>query len=307
MKENQQDSGWTRPEALLAMVAAMLLAGVFFLAAQDFRITHFSIDGGQARLQHEADANSYYILYRGDEITNIVLAIDLALGQGDQGQLTDPSPLKPAPSATFYRVRKVPLNQPLDSDGDGIDDVYELRHRNFLNPLDRSDAALDFDGDGVSNLAEYQLGTDPTVPLPRPVVLEPASGASEVGVTVRPKATFPQPIDISTLNENNFFASFASHKLPATTVPANDGAFAWLFFDSPMPGASQIMVTVDGTTIRTKLGQPLDVDADGLPGGMVHFNFSTVSIAPFRDAPRSQVRHKTNLRAFSQSPHARRP
>ncbi len=45
-----------------------------------------------------------------------------------------------------------------DSDGDGIPDGWEVE--NGLNPL-VDDGLLDADGDGFSNLAEYQAGTDP--------------------------------------------------------------------------------------------------------------------------------------------------
>jgi len=48
----------------------------------------------------------------------------------------------------------------LDSDGDGIPDYYEVL-RTFLSPSDPSDASLDSDNDGVSNLDEYIHGTDP--------------------------------------------------------------------------------------------------------------------------------------------------
>jgi hypothetical protein len=78
-------------------------------------------------------------------------------------QLTDPTPAKTNGPA-FYRVQQVPIAQPLDSDGDGIDDVYELRHASFLHPLYANDAGQDFDGDGRSNLQEYQDGTDPELP-----------------------------------------------------------------------------------------------------------------------------------------------
>ncbi|MBI2998261.1 MAG: choice-of-anchor D domain-containing protein [Deltaproteobacteria bacterium] len=46
-----------------------------------------------------------------------------------------------------------------DSDGDGLPDVYEIAHS--LNPNDPSDANQDPDGDGLTNLQEFQLGTDP--------------------------------------------------------------------------------------------------------------------------------------------------
>ena len=48
-----------------------------------------------------------------------------------------------------------------DDDNDGIPDEWELAYG--LNPLDASDAEQDVDGDGYSNLSEYQLQTHPLV------------------------------------------------------------------------------------------------------------------------------------------------
>jgi len=47
----------------------------------------------------------------------------------------------------------------LDSDNDGMPDWWEIAHG--LDPFS-NDANLDLDGDGLSNLQEYQLGTDPS-------------------------------------------------------------------------------------------------------------------------------------------------
>jgi len=53
-------------------------------------------------------------------------------------------------------------NADTDDDNDGIQDDWEILHS--LDPFDPSDASLDFDGDGLSNLTEYQIGSDPNVP-----------------------------------------------------------------------------------------------------------------------------------------------
>ncbi len=60
----------------------------------------------------------------------------------------------------LYRVEEIPLARPLDSDDDGIDDIFETQHPLLLDPLDPTDAGEDADGDGDTNLAEYKAKTD---------------------------------------------------------------------------------------------------------------------------------------------------
>ena len=48
----------------------------------------------------------------------------------------------------------------LDSDDDGLDDCWELRHFGTLDSLDGAPDA-DPDGDGLTNAQEFELGTDP--------------------------------------------------------------------------------------------------------------------------------------------------
>lgn len=53
----------------------------------------------------------------------------------------------------------VEIDPTLDSDDDGMPDWWEILHG--LDPFDPSDAHEDLDGDGLTNLEEYLLGTDP--------------------------------------------------------------------------------------------------------------------------------------------------
>lgn len=67
-----------------------------------------------------------------------------------------------------------------DSDADGLPDGYEVTHG--LNPLDAADAALDSDGDGATNLAEFLAGTDPNVAPPVDITIDDGgAGTTLVG------------------------------------------------------------------------------------------------------------------------------
>lgn len=57
-----------------------------------------------------------------------------------------------------------PLSKPGDLDGDGLGDAWEHAHFGSLAPAPDGDP----DGDGFSNLQEFQAGTDPTDPLSNP-------------------------------------------------------------------------------------------------------------------------------------------
>jgi hypothetical protein len=115
------------------------------------------------RVQTPADRELYFILRRGFELEGIQAPVGLSLGTAATGQLAD---RQEAVGATaFYRIQAVSKLDPLDSDGDGIDDVYELTHPGILDPLFWPDATADADGDGRNNLEEYQARTNPEDPL----------------------------------------------------------------------------------------------------------------------------------------------
>jgi len=109
----------------------------------------------------------------------------------------------------------------------------------------------------------------------------PLDGATEVGSFFHPQVHFARPVDSATLTDENFFASIGDRKLPARIVASNEGRFAWLFFEEPLPSSSRVQITVDGTTILPLGGgAPLDADRDDIPGGTLRYEFTSVSLAP---------------------------
>jgi len=92
-----------------------------------------------------------------------------SLGQQGNGDGDVSFPHDAAPSlisssifvADTWNHRLLKLEAALDGDGDGMDDVWELL--NGLDPTDPSDALIDTDGDGLLNIGEFRLRTDPQV------------------------------------------------------------------------------------------------------------------------------------------------
>ena len=151
----------------LNFLPALFGAGtLLFLApslAQDFLIATVSLDeSNRPRLEFEGDTNSYYVLYRGYTVTNVTTPIVLKFGTDANGVLVDAEPFDGQSATRFFRIRKIPLVLPMDTDGDGIDDLYEVARPNILNPLNAADGGRDPDSDDLTNAEEYGLGTNPS-------------------------------------------------------------------------------------------------------------------------------------------------
>ena len=110
--------------------------------------------------------------------------------------------------------------------------------------------------------------------------VQPVPNALDVGLTFRPRIEFSRPIDKTTLTPNDFYLSDSTGTvIPATIVPSDDGSYAFLFPTNPMPGASVVKLTVDGSKIKTIDGTNLDAAGNGTAGSVLVQQFRTVNQA----------------------------
>ena len=127
-----------------------------------FYLTQLAMDpvrGAVMLIPNEPDF--YFILCRRIGLDGPEVPVAMSLGLS--GELVDTNP-PVSSSLVLYAAKKIPMSQPLDSDDDGIHDVYELEHSGILDPLDSLDAFEDPDTDSYDNLTEFINGTDPGAP-----------------------------------------------------------------------------------------------------------------------------------------------
>ncbi len=227
---------------------------VFSVLAAAPQITEISFQTRELlQIRHTVEAGSYSSLYRGASPSLSNNPVDL-WGIGDnRGFLRDVvAPTRQA----FYRVRQVSLASPLDSDGDGTSDV-----------------------------AEVQAGTDPfhSGGAFTQFSLSPQNGEAGVAVTRETIIRFSTPLSTNAvLTTTNFSTGYSGRKRLSSVELSSDRKSATLFYLEQLPGSTRIYGFFDTTGLTDTAGRPLDGDRDGQPGGIALFSFETLSTDPIR-------------------------
>ncbi len=143
-----------------------------------------------------------------------------------------------------YAKGKATGTPPVDTDKDGMPDDWEKQYG--FNPNDPSDAAKDFDKDGVSNLDEFKAGTNPTNTTP-PTLVSAVGSGNFTAVTlafddleVLDQATAENPANYS-ISPALTVVSATLKKKTVTLVTA-----------AQTPGATKYTVTVTGVKDLSK-------------------------------------------------------
>jgi hypothetical protein len=112
-------------------------------------ITDLKIVDGVATVQFANNPGIYYLLEYSEDLTRWQ-PVDATLG------IRSVLDLEEAARRGFFRAQPNSVFAPLDMDGDGIDDVYELNHPDILDPLDPTDGSKPAPGgDGKTNYQIY--------------------------------------------------------------------------------------------------------------------------------------------------------
>lgn len=135
----------------------------------------------------------------------------------------------------------------LDSDGDGMDDGWEVEYQ--LNPNDTADGQMDPDGDGYSNTEEYLAETDPGDPRWYPGAPGLAKWKAQTSDAIRTRAA----VD---LNGTSYIGSDDGHLYAYDS----EGNQLWSLDTGAPLRSSPVLLQSGELVIGTSAGELLKID-----------------------------------------------
>ena len=214
---------------------------------QAYRITHFTVTSGNDTPSR--DPTDWAIQGSNDGVTwsDVYRFFDTVTPWGDTRNQVVKFTL-PVPSSPYSWIRYICYDTPgtlhqineieyfgsvgelVDTDKDGMPDDWETKYG--LNPNDPSDAALDCNGNGITNLNEYKAGLEPC-DATKPAVLSAVSTATFDTV----RLTFSEALDAATATVAANYtitpalavtaATYANRVVTLTTAPQTPGGTAY--------------------------------------------------------------------------------
>lgn len=181
-----------------------------------------------------------------------------------------------------------------DLDGDGRVTVLDLTrlqmHVNRTSPLpEELQLVADINLDGLADEADVTgiadiilaIRSPQEVPPPFIVTTSPGLGEGNVSLTRETIIRFSQPLaPTNSITTNTLYAAFGGRRILSRVEFASDRRSLTLFYLENLPASARVRVTIDGDVLAGVLGQKLDVDGDGIEGGLGYLEFDTASVTP---------------------------
>lgn len=139
--------------------------------------------------------------------------------------------------------------------------------------------AYDLNGDGVIDDADSALiAARWRAGMHTLAESSPLAGEVTVALTRETIVHFSGALDPATVLPDTLTTSFNGVDLPGTVVVSADSDTLTRFQNPILPSSSRIRVTVDGDGLVDAEGYWVDTDGDGWPGGVVTFEYDTISL-----------------------------
>lgn len=116
--------------------------------------------------------------------------------------------------------------------------------------------------------------------LVSPISLWPVAGHALVALSTSVSVTFSEALQLDTAAaQDAAFLLAGGDSIAAIAHVSADARTLTLFPKAPLPAQSTITVQLEAAKLVDTRGRLVDLDADGLPGGALAWNFTTVSLA----------------------------
>ena len=181
----------------------------------------------------------------------------------------------------------------LNSDGvvNILDTVLMVNHiqgTEFITDTEALKWQADVNGDGLVNSFDVEKSLDfvfkrepqKQLPLTSTLATSPYGGEGDIALTREFVVRFNMPLKEGSVITNEMFHAYSAGELQVTSARlSSDRMKATLFLNgSRWPSNSKVTVTLDGSNLTDFLDRALDLDNDGVAGGVAEWTFTTLAV-----------------------------
>ena len=132
-------------------------------------------------------------------------------------------------------------------------------------------AIADLAGNAIDQNTSIDFSTEPPT-----VEIAPINGEEMVSLTRKTVVNFETEVDPATVNDETFYLIANGNRVAGRVEVSSTNRFATFIPDSILPASTEVRIVLDGDDIKTPNGTAFDVDLDGIAGGTLTADFTTL-------------------------------